>query len=217
MPNAIVSWSGGKDSCYAAMLAQQQGYNLKGFLNILSEEGQTSRAHGIPPQILKAQAAAANLPIQLVAASWQAYEQKFTEALQEAKENLNISDVVFGDIDLEEHRQWEEKVCKKAGLQIVLPLWKKDRKSLVLQMIADGMRMMIVSCNTQMGAAFLGRTLDKELVHELETLGIDPCGEEGEFHTLVTDCKMFQIPFKVAVQDKYLLNNFWYTNLELIK
>jgi diphthine-ammonia ligase len=214
MKGALVSWSGGKDSCYAAMLAQQQGYTVKGFLNILNAEGETSRAHGIPPQILKQQAAAAGLPLQMVAASWQKYEQKFTDALQHAKGFLNISHVVFGDIDLEEHRAWEEKICDQNGLTAVLPLWKKNRKKLVLQMIDEGMQMVIVSCNVAMGARFIGKTLNNELVAELESLGIDPCGEEGEFHTLVTHCKMFQKPFNVIITDAYLHNDFWYAHLQ---
>lgn len=213
MRNALVSWSGGKDSCYAAMLAQQEGYTLKGFLNILNEEGATSRAHGIPAPLLQKQASAADVPIQLIASSWQQYEQKFLEALQKAKKDWNITHVVFGDIDLEEHRAWEEKLCAKAGLTAALPLWKKNRKALVLQMINEGMEMLIVSCNTTMGARFIGKRFNHQLVQELEALGIDPCGEEGEFHTLVTGCKMFQNPFAVSVSTPFLHNDFWYGKL----
>ena len=213
--NALVSWSGGKDSCYATMLAQQQGFVIKGFLAVLNEEGAISRSHGIPAEILKAQAKAAGVPMQTIAASWQEYEEKFTAALIEAKEKWDVSHVIFGDIDLDEHRAWEEKVCDKAGLQAVLPLWKKDRKELVLQMIDEGMQMLIVSCNTKMGEQFLGRYLTKELVDELEALGIDPCGEEGEFHTLVTDYKTSHFPFKVVIKEKLLHNDYWFCNLQL--
>lgn len=215
MKNALISWSGGKDSCYAAMLAQQQGYAAKGFLNILNEEGETSRAHGIPPQILKQQAAASQVPIQMIAASWQAYEQKFTEALQTAKMDWGITHVIFGDIDLEEHRAWEEKICLQQGLTAVWPLWKGDRKGLVLQMIEEGMQMVIVSCNAAMGETFIGKILNHQVVAQLENLDIDPCGEEGEFHTLVMDCKMFQKPFDVSVSRPFLHNAFWYGQLQL--
>ncbi len=212
---ALISWSGGKDSCYAALLAQQQGFVLKGFLAVLNEEGAISRSHGIPAEILQKQAEAAGVPLQLVAASWQQYEQKFTEALLQAKQKWDVSHVIFGDIDLDEHRAWEEKVCEKAGLTAVLPLWKKDRKQLVLQMIEEGMQMMIVSCNTQMSERFLGRYLNKELVAELEALGIDPCGEEGEFHTLVTYSKTSLTPFKVKIKEKLLHNDYWFCSLQL--
>ena len=155
------------------------------------------------------------MPVQLIAASWQEYEQKFTGALLDAKGKWDVSYALFGDIDLDEHRAWEEKVCQKAGLQAVLPLWKQNRKTLVLQMIAEGMQMMIVSCNTQMGARFLGKVLDKELVAELESLGIDPCGEEGEFHTLVTHCKAFQTPLNVIIKEKLLHTGYWFCQLQL--
>ncbi len=214
--NALLSWSGGKDSCYAAQLAQQQGFVVKGFLAVLNEEGAISRSHGIPAEILQKQAEAAGVPIQLIAASWQEYEQKFTVALEEAKGKWGVSHVIFGDIDLDEHRAWEEKVCEKAGLTAILPLWKKDRKKLVQQMIEEGMQMMIVSCNTKMGERFLGKYLNKELVAELEDLGIDPCGEEGEFHTLVTYSKTFVFPFKVFVKEKRLHNDYWVCSLELV-
>lgn len=213
--NALVSWSGGKDSCYAAQLAQQQGFVIKAFLAVLNEAGAISRSHGIPAEILQKQAEAAGVPIKLISASWQEYEPKFTEALLEAKEKWDVSYTIFGDIDLDEHRAWEEKVCDKAGLQAVLPLWKKDRKELVLQMIDEEVQMLIVSCNTKMGERFLGRYITKELVEELESLGIDPCGEEGEFHTLVTAYKTSLFPFKVNIKEKLLHNDYWFCSLEL--
>ena len=215
MKKALVSCRGGKDSWFAAIKAIAEGYEIKGFLNVLSEEGQTSRAHGIPAAIVEAQAAAANIPMQTVAASWAEYEQKFTGALLQAKEKWNISYAVFGDIDLLEHQQWEEKICSRTGLSAIWPLWGRNRKELVLQMIDDGMQMLIVSCNTTMGERFLGKYLTTERVAELEALGIDPCGEEGEFHTLVTACKMFQNPFEVNVTGTYLHNDYWYAHLEL--
>ena len=211
----MVSWSGGKDSCFAAMQAQKEGYTLKGFLNILNEEGQISRSHGIPADILQAQAKAAGLPLYLTAASWADYEQKFIEALKKAKAELGITHVIFGDIDLVDHRAWEEKVCSEAGLTAVLPLWQQPRKALVMQMLNEGMETMIVSCNTTMGERFLGQSVSPGLVAELEALGIDPCGEEGEFHTLVTNCKMFQKPFNVQVTDQKLHNNYWFASLQL--
>lgn len=215
MKNALVSWSGGKDSCFAAMQAQQAGYTVKGFLNILNEEGLISRSHGIPSQILQAQAAAASLPIYLTAASWADYEQKFTDALQTAKREWNISHVIFGDIALQEHRNWEETICNKVDVTAVLPLWQQPRKQLVLQMLEDGMETLVVSCNTAMGEHFLGRYLTPRFIAELETVGIDPCGEAGEFHTLVTGCKMFQNPFKVNFTGRQLHNDYWFASLEL--
>ena len=122
----LCSWSGGKDSCFALMQAIQQGYTATVLLNVLNEEGQISRSHGIPTAILQLQAKAAGLPIQLVASSWAKYEEKFTATLSQLKTSYNLQYAVFGDIDLQPHRDWEEKVCHNAGLTAILPLWQQD-------------------------------------------------------------------------------------------
>jgi len=119
----LCSWSGGKDSCFALMQAIHQGYSPKILLNVLNEEGKISRSHGIPASLLRAQADAAGLPIHLISSNWQEYETHFVNALLQLKETYQLSHAVFGDIDLQAHREWEEKVCTAAGLTAVLPLW----------------------------------------------------------------------------------------------
>ncbi|MDE3234743.1 MAG: diphthine--ammonia ligase [Bacteroidota bacterium] len=213
--NALCSWSGGKDSCFALMQAIRQGYRPKILLNVLNEQGKISRSHGIPSAILAAQAAAASLPIHLISSSWNEYEIKFTHALQELSSQYHLTHAVFGDIDLQPHRDWEEKVCIDSGLTAILPLWQQDRKKLVIQMLEEGIVTMIVSCNKIMGEKFLGRILSIEIIEELEALGIDPCGENGEFHTLVLDCPLFNHPIKVDVLKKIVHEDFYFTELAL--
>jgi diphthine-ammonia ligase len=213
--NTLVSWSGGKDSCYAALKAKGEGYTPKVLLNVLNEEGKISRSHGIPAPILQAQAKAMNLPIHLVASSWKDYEPKFTNALKIVKEQYRLTHAVFGDIDLDDHRLWEEKVCTNAGLTAILPLWQQNRKALVLQMLADGLKTMIVSCNETMGERFIGALLTPELVEELESLGIDPCGENGEYHTLVLDGSLFTFPLEVTIRQRLHHENYWFADLIL--
>jgi diphthine-ammonia ligase len=211
--NALCSWSGGKDSCFALMQAMETGIVPKVLLNVLNEEGKISRSHGIPKHILQQQADAAGLPIKMISSSWQDYEMNFTNALSELKKEFQLSHAIFGDIDLQAHRDWEEKVCANAGLEAVLPLWLKDRRSLVLQMLASGIETMIVSCNTIMGERFLGKILTTELIDELEALGVDACGENGEFHTLVLNCPMFSNKIEVTVNEKLLHENYWFAAL----
>jgi diphthine-ammonia ligase len=212
--NALCSWSGGKDSCFALLQAIQQGYTPKVLLNVLNEEGKISRSHGIPAAILQMQAAAAELPVHLISSSWQEYESHFTNALVELKDQYQLNLAVFGDIDLQEHRDWEEKVCAHAGLTAVLPLWKQDRKHLVMQMIEAGIEAIIVSCNETMGERFIGKPITTYLVQELEAMGIDPCGENGEYHTLVLDCPLFTGRINVAVMQKLKHANYWFALLE---
>lgn len=215
MKRAVVSWSGGKDSCYAAIKAVEAGYTPVVLLNVLHEEGSFSRSHRIPKSILETQAKLFQTPIYLIAASWQEYETAFTTALKRLKEQYNLHAAIFGDIDLQAHRDWEEKVCKAAGLEAYLPLWQQPRKTLVLDMLQSGIETMIVSCNEAMGERFLGRQLTPELVSELEGLGIDPCGENGEFHTLVTNCKLFQTPMPVRIVQKLQHESYWFADLQL--
>ncbi|MEA3426646.1 MAG: diphthine--ammonia ligase [Bacteroidota bacterium] len=211
----LCSWSGGKDSCFALMQAIQEGYRPQVLLNVLNEEGRISRSHGIPANILQAQAAAMQLPIHLISSSWQEYEAKFVGALQQLTQQYSLTHAVFGDIDLQAHRDWEEKVCAQSGLTALLPLWQQNRKTLVYQMLDAGIETMIVSCNTTMGERFLGKMLTTELVNELESLGVDVCGENGEFHTLVLNCPIFNKALKVQAGKKLLHNGYWFTELTL--
>jgi diphthine-ammonia ligase len=212
--NSLCSWSGGKDSCFALMQAIQLGYVPKVLLNVLNEEGKISRSHGIPSSILQQQATAAGLPIHCINSSWEEYEQHFTTALTTLKQQYQLTHAVFGDIDLQAHRDWEEKVCAAAGLTAVLPLWQQDRKMLVHQMLDAGIETMIVSCNEVMGERFIGQFITPALVNELEAMGIDACGENGEYHTLVIGCPLFSHKISVQVTQKLHHGNYWFAKLE---
>lgn len=213
--HTVCSWSGGKDSCFALMKAKELGFTASALLNVLNEEGKISRSHGIPAAILEKQAHAAGLPVHLISSSWEEYEKHFTTALISLKEKFQLSHAVFGDIDLQAHRDWEEKVCANAGLHAVLPLWQQNRKQLVLQMLESGIKAIITSCNEAMGKHFIGRAITPALVEELEAAGIDACGENGEYHTLVFDCPLFANPIDVKVSGVLQHNNYWFGRLEM--
>lgn len=204
------SWSGGKDSCYALMQAVAQGYQPRLLVNMMNENGKISRSHGLPASILQQQAAAMHLPLIALPTTWQAYEQNFIAALEQAHLEFDINTMVFGDIDLQAHRDWEEMVCKKAGVEALLPLWQQNRRALVQQMLDAGIRAMVVSCNTVMGASFLGEYLSPPLIDRLEAIGVDACGENGEFHTVVVDCPLFQQPVSLPAYTTVLHDNYWF-------
>jgi diphthine-ammonia ligase len=211
--NSLCSWSGGKDSCFALMQAINQGYVPKVLLNVLNEEGKISRSHGISYSILQEQANRAGLLLHCISSSWAEYEMHFTNALKELKEGFQLSHAVFGDIDLQAHSDWEEKVCANAGLTAVLPLWKQDRRKLVMQMLDSGIETMIVSCNEVMGERFIGKLITPPLIDELELLGVDACGENGEYHTLVLDCPLFTSRISVSVEEKVKHEGYWFGRL----
>ena len=209
----VTSWSGGKDSCYAFMQAIKAGMQPVALLNMLNEYGKISRSHAIPKEVLQRQANLIDLPVMTTPASWQDYEKLFIQSLHEIKEVYQIDSAVFGDIDLQEHRDWEEKVCKVVGLEAVLPLWKKDRKELVLAMTDARIEATIVSCNEVMGEAFLGREINRDLIPELEKIGVDPCGENGEYHTLVVNCPLFKERLTVGFGKKLKHDNYWFIEM----
>jgi diphthine-ammonia ligase len=210
MGKIACSWSGGKDSCFALMQMIEQGAALQVLVNMMNENGMISRSHGIPKPILHQQARAMNISLIAIPTSWNDYEMNFIRTLQNIKSQFNVSTMVFGDIDLQAHRDWEEKVCLKAGLRAALPLWQKDRKQLVYEMLNAGIETMIVSCNTVLGEDFLGKMITESLIPELETRGVDVCGENGEFHTLVVNCPLFTHKIGLPDYQKIKHEEYWF-------
>lgn len=191
----------------------QLGYKPKVLLNVMNEYGDRSRSHGIPKAILQEQAKALNLPIHFFNSTWGDYEIKYIKHLKQLVKDYPVTHAVFGDIDIESHRKWEEKVSKEAGLEAVLPLWQGDRKQLVLDMINSGLEAIIVSCNEELGPDFLGKTIDVSIIDEFENLGVDVCGENGEFHTLVVNAPFFKNRVEVEIEAKVISSNYNFANL----
>ncbi len=208
------SWSGGKDSCYALMVSIQYGNQPAVIVNMMNENGKISRSHGLPLSILQQQADAMKLPLIATPTTWTDYKQNFVRNLDLIKSSYDVEGMVFGDIDLQQHRDWEEMVCRESGLEAILPLWKQDRKSLVNQMLETGISAMIVSCNMRMGEIFLGRIISPALIVELENLGVDACGENGEFHTVVINCPLFNIGISLPSYTTVCHNDYWFLQWE---
>ncbi|MEQ6120648.1 diphthine--ammonia ligase [Reichenbachiella sp. MALMAid0571] len=211
----LCSWSGGKDSCFALMKILEGDYHLSGLLNMTNESGERSRSHGLKPEILAAQAKSLRIPIKFMSSSWQNYESNFINTLKNLKSELTITDVVYGDIDILSHKKWEEKVSYAAGLQAHLPLWQSERTKLVEQMVDSGIKAMIVSCNQTLGATYLGRIIDKDVITEFKKIGVDPCGENGEYHTLVLNCPIFKHEIEVVSGNNLESSNYHFLDLSL--
>ncbi|MFJ2988013.1 diphthine--ammonia ligase [Collimonas sp. NPDC087041] len=195
--DALVSWSGGKDSCLALWRAQQSGMRIARLITALDESGQRARSHGVPPALLQAQADALGVPLAFYSASWQQYEEKFIATLRTAHDD-GIRNAVFGDIDLQAHRDWEEKVCATAGLQACLPLWDQPRQLLVEEFLTLGFKAVVVCVNgNYLSEDFCGREFDAAFLADLPA-NVDACGENGEFHTFVYDGPAFAqaVPFR---------------------
>jgi diphthine-ammonia ligase len=204
---AFVSWSGGKDaalSCHRAM----KDYEVTCLLNMVSEDGATSRAHGVRTDVLRMQAEAMELPIVQRRTSWETYEREFKAAVSLLKEG-GIEAGIFGDIDLAEHRAWVERVCREAGVSAVLPIWEEKRDALLEEFIDGGFEALVISVrNDMLGPEWLGRVIDGRFVAELSKRNdVDLSGENGEYHTLVVSGPIFKkkvrvVQSKTVVQDE---------------
>ncbi|KGR86192.1 diphthine--ammonia ligase [Lysinibacillus odysseyi] len=197
----IASFSGGKDSVLALYKAKQLGEAV-GLLVMLEEEGKRSRSHGMPPELIQAQAASIGLPVYTAASSWSNYEEEFIGLLEKAK-MAGAEVLVTGDLDMPEHGCWHDKITKKAGLQLCMPLWEENHHGIVEEFMSLGFITMIVTVNLTLGMRTddLGKILTPDYIKGLEARGIDPCGEGGEFHTTVIDGPLFTSPIRVRSLD----------------
>jgi len=190
--SSIVSWSGGKDSCLA-LYRTQQSMQVTSLLTALDETGLKARSHGVSRALLVAQAKALGLKNYFLSATWAEYERLFIEQLQAAAAE-GVKNVIFGDIDLVPHKEWEEKVCAKVGLQAYLPLWNESRLALVQEFLSLGFKARVVCADGRfLNASFVGCEFDQAFIDRLPE-GVDACGENGEFHTFVYDGPNFAAP-----------------------
>lgn len=211
------SWSGGKDSCLALYRAIKEGGSPKLLLTMFTEKGDRSRSHGLPTELFLRQSESIGIPFIHKNATWGDYESVFIETLKGLR-NDGIRAGVFGDIDLEDHRLWEEKVCQEAELIPYLPLWKEERLDLLREFINLGFKAVIVAVKDNvMDQSFLGKVLDIPLMDQLGALGIDACGEEGEFHTVVVDGPIFNFPIELELKDQVFNSGYWFQDIEIIK
>jgi uncharacterized protein (TIGR00290 family) len=190
----FVSWSGGKDACLAMQRAVRRGAVPAAVVCMLHEDGGVSRGHGLPVALLERQAAALGVPLVTRATTWDDYEATFVSLLHELRAQ-GVEAGVFGDIDLQGHRDWVEGVCALAGLGSHLPLWLESRRVLLDEFLAEGGRATIVAVDhSKLSREFLGLELDDDVIARIEAAGADACGEEGEYHTMVTRAPLFSGP-----------------------
>ena len=197
---ALASFSGGKDSMLALHRARAEGLQVRWLLAMLEETGQRLRSHGVPLALLHAQADALGLELVTAAASWDDYQTAFVAQLQ-ALAARGAQAAVFGDIDLQAHRDWEEQVCAQVGLCAHLPLWGQPRLSLVQTFLAQGWQARVVCVDSRhLDDSYCGRLFDADFIASLPA-GVDACGENGEFHTFVFDGPAFSRPVAHRLTD----------------
>ena len=216
-----VSWSAGKDSCFSLYRALSSGVDARFLLNMVNRDAARSMSHGLDPQLIAAQAQALDIPIIQPETTWESYEQDFKAAIAELK-GSGIEGVVFGDIDIEGHKQWVERVCGELDVAAILPLWQAEPRRLLDDFVQAGFEAIVVSAKAEcFGDEWLGRPLTSELVEELTRLetqtGIHPCGEQGEYHTFVTDGPIFKGRIKVVDSRKVLREGYRFLDITIYR
>jgi diphthine-ammonia ligase len=203
MQKVFASWSGGKDSCLAVYRAMQSGMDVRYLANMVTEDGQRSWSHGIRTAVIKKQAEALGIPIVQQPTAGNTYEAAFIEMLKNFRQE-GIEGGVFGDIDLMPHREWNEKVCREAGIFLHLPLWNEDQKKLMEEFIGAGFKAVVITVKAELfGKEALGRVVNKKFLNFLAWLkGVTPCGEAGEYHTLVVDGPIFKKRLEIIKSEK---------------
>ena len=202
-PKAFVSWSSGKDSAYALHEARTRGLaEIVGTITTLSEAYDRVAMHGVRSSLLDRQIAALGLPSQRVLlpspCTNEVYEARFGEACERLK-SQGVHHIVFGDLFLEDIRAYRERQLAALGMSAIFPLWRRHTAELARAMIASGLVAHLTCIDPKrLERSFAGRVFDARLLGDLPR-DVDPCGENGEFHTVVSAGPMLSAPIAVRV------------------
>lgn len=212
-PKALIAWSSGKDSAWALHRIRQEGrFEIVGALTTITEDFGRVSMHGVREEVLAAQLDAAGLAPVPVRIPYPcpngAYEAAMAQALEIARAG-GVTHIVFGDLFLEDVRAYREQSLQGTGIAPVFPLWGEPTAALARAMIAEGLGATLVCVDPKaLPPGFAGRAFDAALLSALPP-EVDPCGENGEFHTCVTDGPMFARPLSlrrgaVAARDGFV-------------
>ncbi|HLJ24970.1 MAG TPA: diphthine--ammonia ligase [Candidatus Acidoferrales bacterium] len=215
--DVLFCWSGGKDSAMALHALREQGEcRVTALLTTITDAYDRISMHGVRRELLERQAESIGLPLHSVRIPPQCinatYEARMKEALEEHFA-LGVRSVAFGDIFLEDLRQYREKNLAQAGMQAIFPIWKRDTRELAREFLRLGFRAIAVCIDPRvLDASFAGRELDAAFFADLPP-GVDPCGENGEFHTFVFDGPIFQSPISCHAGEKVMRDGFYFCDL----
>jgi uncharacterized protein (TIGR00290 family) len=216
-PKALISWSSGKDSAYALHAVRRAGeFDVVGALTTMTEVFARVSIHGVRQEILLAQCAAAGLPPRIVPIPFpcpnEVYETRMGAAIAAAAQD-GITHIIFGDLFLRDIRTYREQKLAGTGVTPVFPLWERPTLPLAQAMIADGFEAYLATVDlSKLPAEFAGRKFDRGLLADLPD-GIDPCGENGEFHTCVLAAPIFTHRLAIATGERVTRDGYVYCDL----
>jgi len=206
----LASWSGGKDSCFALYEAMDKGYRISHLVNFISQEFHRVSFHGTEAKLIQLQSQAIGIPLLQKETTPDGYEQEFKEAVQGLIPG-GVEGMVFGDIYLQEHRDWVERVCRDLGIKAIEPLWGKNTEDILSGFIKKGFEAVVVSAKSDLvDEDWIGRRIDKAFMEYLKKKDIDLCGENGEYHTVVTNGPIFKGRIRLIESRVISRDNYWF-------
>ena len=213
----LVSWSGGKDSCLALYeLKRSHTFDVAALITTVTEDYDRVSMHGVRRVLIERQAKALGLPLHQIAISKDAtnaeYEARLATALS-AYAAAGIDSIVFGDLFLEDVRAYREEFLRHLEVKAVFPVWHRNTAEFVRDFVRLGFKAITTCVNaTHLDESFVGRMVDDSFLDELPP-DVDPCGENGEFHTFVFEGPLFTEPVRFSVGEKVLRGQFWFCDL----
>jgi len=200
--NFVTSYSGGKESALALHRAIKQGHEPIALITTFNTDAGRSHFHGLSEELLEAVSASLDIPLWLVKTTGENYAKDFEAALLRAKEQ-GAQACVFGDIDIVGHLEWCTERCENTGIQALFPLWGESRADIVHEVIDSGFVANLTIVNGKyLDDNFLGKRLTRQLANQIATTGADICGENGEYHTFVSDGPIFAQPVEFSFGEK---------------
>jgi uncharacterized protein (TIGR00290 family) len=213
----LLSWSSGKDSAWALhMLRQRSDVEVAGLLTTINEQFDRVAMHAVRTELLRRQAEGVMLPLRLISlpfpCSNEIYEERLRTAIGAAQAD-GIEGVAFGDLFLTDVRQYRERMMEGTGIAPLFPLWGRPTYQLAREMIDGGIRAQITCIDpNHLPATLAGREYNADFLKALPD-GVDPCGENGEFHTFAFDGQMFNRPVEFAIGETVERDGFIFTDL----
>ncbi|ATL97570.1 ATP-binding protein [Aeromonas sp. CA23] len=213
----LLSWSSGKDSAWALhTLRQDPAIEVVGLFTTLNQAFERVAMHGVRKQLLMQQAECVGLPLTAIDLPWPCTNEDYARIMTDFIAGVvaeGIHQMAFGDLFLEDVRAYREKQLLGTGIEPLFPLWGSDTAKLAQQMMAAGLRARISTLDPKkLDASLGGHEFDPALLAALPA-GVDPCGENGEFHTLAWDGPMFHRPLAIRVGETVLRDGFVFTDL----
>jgi uncharacterized protein (TIGR00290 family) len=216
-PKAWLAWSSGKDSAWALHTVRETGdFDIVALLTTINSSYSRVAMHGVRENLVEMQAATGGLPLVKVPIPAQCrnqdYERAMSDAMARAKAE-GVMHVVFGDLFLEDIRAYREKQLAACGMVGVFPLWRKGTTRLAQEMLAGGLKAYVVCVDpARLDRTFAGRRFDEDFLKSLPP-GVDPCGENGEFHSFASAGPMFREPVPVDVGEVVERDGFIFADL----